>query len=340
MQNVLFDYIHSIDGKIGLIILNRPDALNALNKQMVSLIYNKLINWHDDKSICAVIIKSSSKKAFCAGGDLKSLYHAGKKNYLQEIDLFQQEYNLNKLIYYYKKPYIAILDGITMGAGLGISVHGRRVVATENLQMAMPETKIGLYPDIGATYFLSRIPNSIGMYLALTGYSININDAIYCNLVNYSIPSKDVELLLNQLQYQSIEDTLFKKENFQSFELKNNIKLIDECFSKDSVENIIEALKKKNDSFADKLVNDLYQRCPTSLKVTHKALTLGKNKSIDECLEMEFNLTISFSQLDDLYEGIRAVLIDKTRDPKWKPATLNEVKDSDIKELFTIKSHL
>jgi enoyl-CoA hydratase len=350
-SQVLFKEIAAIDGKLGIITLNRPEALNAINLEMTMALNAQLKLWADDLQIHAVIIQSSSERAFSAGGDLKHLYIAGKEHHEKGIPVFRDEYELNLLIHDYPKPYIAFLDGISMGGGLGLSIHGSHIIAAENLRLAMPETAIGLYPDVGATYFLSHCPDYLGMYLGVTGNSIGIADAIYCGLVQTFVPHTKFSEVIDSLTkidlsadpFSAVSTAIakFKAEPVPAeSSLQQNLSTIKSCFNQASVEDIISALKKNNTPWALDKVATIQSRSPTSLKVAFKSIALGAKLDIAACMEMEFNLTTQIIQHHDIYEGIRAILIDKTHDPKWLPATLAEVPDSVIDAMFKLRCKL
>lgn len=342
-SHVLFEKIAAKQGYIGLITLNRPQALNALSGAMILSLHDQLQKWATDPDISLVIIKSSNNRAFCAGGDLKEVYHYGTTKNAEGLMFYAEEYRLDLFIHNYPKPYISFLNGVTMGGGLGLCMHGSRIIASEGLMLAMPETGIGFFPDVGAGYFFQRCPHNLGMYLGLTGHIMNIAEAIYANLVQTYIPGKHVPSVFEKLIAQDlITDPLsvfdeiiaeYKQNPPGSNELQKHVQTIEECFSKDSVENIIAALST-HDSWAKAQVKLLQHKSPTSLKITFKELTSAKNMDLKQCLEMEFKLAEKVFQQHDIYEGIRALLIDKTRDPKWQPATLQEVNDSAIEQLF------
>jgi enoyl-CoA hydratase len=346
---ILFNEIPTNSGQLGLITLNRPAALNALSAQMVVELSDKLHTWAKQTAIQAVIVQSSNERAFSAGGDIKQLYQAGASNYAQGMPFFRYEYQLNKFIHNYPKPYIALINGVTMGGGLGLSVHGSHVIAAENLKLAMPETGIGLYPDVGASYFLSRCPHYLGMYLGLTGSIIGVADAILCGLVQFYVPFVKFSDLLQAIAAkdlsQDAENTIRQTvvqfaQKPEASSLQAFIPQIEKCFSGSSVDAIIAALQRDGSVWALEQVQILHSKSPTSLKVTHRAISLGAKLSIDECMDMEFNLTQHLIQGHDIYEGIRAALIDKTHDPKWQPARLENVSNATIDELFKLTCKL
>jgi enoyl-CoA hydratase len=353
MQNdeseILYHELSATHGKLGIITLNRPKALNALSVAMVSSMLDQLHAWAENKDIAAVIIQGAGDRAFCAGGDLKLVYNHGKNKYQDMIPFFSTEYRLNLYISEYPKPYIALLNGIAMGGGLGVSIHGTRVIGTERLQLAMPETAIGFYPDVGAGYFLSRCPHYIGMYLGLTGNSIGIADAIFSKLVDAYIPSEQLQNFVTSLTEQDLRTNTLATIDavIASYQqepgipsLKQHINTIENCFNKNSVANIITALEHSDSDWAKAQAATLKTRSPTGLKVTFKQLSICTKLSLPECFNLDLNLTLRLFQEHDIYEGIRAILVDKTKDPKWQPDTLEAVSDDFIDQLFEIKCKL
>ncbi len=343
---VLFSELPAKDGKLGIIILNRPEALNAISMQVVVDLSAKLHAWANDPTVKAVVIRGNGERAFCAGGDLKQLYASGRENFLQAVPFFKHEYLLNKYIHMYPKPYISLIHGITMGGGVGLSIHGSHVVAAPDLRLAMPECGIGLYPDTGASFILGHCPNYTGMYMGLTGNIISAADAIYCGLVNNCVASDKFEAVIDgicnldlsndpELNIDQLMSTL--KIDLPIGDLEQHMHTVKTCFSLDSVEKILSALQQSSDPWAQQQAQIIQTRSPTSLKVTHQEITLAANMDIAECMRLEFNLTSEILQGHDIYEGIRAAVIDKTRDPKWLPASLNEVSEASIQEMFRIK---
>lgn len=342
----LFSELPAKNGKLGIVTLNRPEALNAISMQMVVDLSAKLHSWADDPEIKAVVIRGNGERAFSAGGDLKQLYASGQENFLQAVPFFKHEYLLNKFIHLYPKPYVSLIHGITMGGGLGLSIHGSHVAATPDLKMAMPECGIGLYPDTGASFLLSHCPNYTGMYMGLTGNIISAADAIYCGLVNNCVASDKFDALIDGICNLDLSDAPEHKiaELMSTFnlelpvgDLEQHIQTIKSCFSHSSVENILSALQQSPDPWAQQQAQVLLTRSPTSLKITHQELTLASTMDIAACMQMEFNLTSEILQGHDIYEGIRAAVIDKTRDPKWLPASLSDVSGSSIQEMFRLK---
>ncbi len=259
------------------------------------------------------------------------------------MPFYEAEYEANLLIHTYPKPYISLLNGIAMGGGLGISLHGTRVIATEKLQLAMPEVGIGFYPDVGANHFFKRCPPGIRTYLGLTGNTIGIADASFANLVDAYIPHEKISEFISDLTSFDLEqhalqviDGVLKHHNQETgaSTLQQNAATIASCFQLDTVEDIMLALQRTGTTWALAQLAILNSRSPTSLKATLQLFQRTLTLNLSECLAQELVLTRNFMQGHDLYEGIRAALIDKTYDPKWQPATLQEVTSQQIDKLF------
>ncbi len=324
-------------GNLGIIILQRPKALNALTVSMVQILQQQLSNWASDGSIKAVMIRAISGRAFCAGGDIRSIYEKKLKNDPTLGDFFRYEYQLNRQIFHYPKPYIALLDGITMGGGAGISIHGSHRIATENLSFAMPETGIGYFPDIGGSYFLSRLPHKTGYYLGITGESIAYQDCLAVGLVDTVISSYSQEQLIKKLADTPLPDKQTISQIIQSFSVKtpesslwSHRSKIETCFSEPTIEKILHALETQKNVWCSKTAEIIRTKSPTSLKIALRELQAGSQMNFDDCMQMEERLSLYFMRSHDLFEGIRAALIDKDRTPRWEPATLNLVSLEDI----------
>uniref|UniRef100_UPI00398E3E93 3-hydroxyisobutyryl-CoA hydrolase, mitochondrial isoform X1 n=2 Tax=Pristiophorus japonicus TaxID=55135 RepID=UPI00398E3E93 len=322
-------------GCAGIITLNRPKALNALNLSMIRLIYPQLKKWEQDNETSLVIIKGAGEKAFCAGGDIRAVTEAGKVGDRLAEDFFREEYILNNAIGNCRIPYVALIDGITMGGGVGLSVHGHFRVATEKTLFAMPETGIGLFPDVGGGFFLPRLEGKLGLYLALTGFRIKGRDVQQAGIATHFVKSEKIPALekdLVSLKSPSKEDVAdllnsyhFKCKADVEFVLAEHMDKINRLFKTNSVEEILENLKQDGSPFALKHLEKLKKMSPTSMKITFQQLEEGATKNLSEVLVMEYRLSQACMRGHDFYEGVRAVLIDKDQSPKWKPATLEEV---------------
>ncbi|WP_419420657.1 enoyl-CoA hydratase/isomerase family protein [Legionella sp. D16C41] len=337
MNDVRFDSKH----QLGIITLTRPQALNAINLPMIKAMQQQLLLWEKNDSIKAIVIQSELEKAFCAGGDVRWLYETGLKNKTEQMQFFWHEYRLNHYIHHLKKPYIALLNGITMGGGVGISLHGSYAVANEKFIFAMPETGIGLFPDIGASYLLARCPGEIGLYLALTGNRLNAEEAYAAGLVNYLISNNDLTTVIPRLCELDLSQNSHEQiKNFFQTLAKNsdltfpNSEKINYYFAKSSVLDIISSLKESDDPWALATLKTLEQKSPLSLAVTFEQINRAKSLSMAECVKMDYRLVGHFMQDHDFYEGIRALLIDKDKNPRWSPDNLKAITPALVANYF------
>ncbi|XP_070770804.1 3-hydroxyisobutyryl-CoA hydrolase, mitochondrial [Enoplosus armatus] len=334
-------------GSAGVITMNRPKVLNALNLTMIRQIYPQLKKWENDNETDIIIIKGAGGKAFCAGGDIRAITEAGKVGGSLAEDLFREEYILNNATGTCRKPYIALIDGITMGGGVGLSVHGRFRVATEKTLFAMPETAIGLFPDVGGGHFLPRLQGKLGLFLALTGFRLKGRDVQRAGVATHFVESKkisDLEKELVDLKSPSAEDVSRVLDSYQNqssldsekgFVLDKHMSDIDRLFSSSSMEGIMQNLKADGSEFANKQAETLSRMSPTSLKITYKQLQAGASLSLQDVLVMEYRLSQACMRGCDFYEGVRAVLVDKDQNPKWNPSTLEEVSDQTVDQCFS-----
>ncbi|HEY1431700.1 MAG TPA: enoyl-CoA hydratase/isomerase family protein [Stellaceae bacterium] len=334
-------------GGLAILTINRPQALNALTLENYRRIDPVLRGWAADTSVHAVVVRGAGDRAFCAGGDVRAVYEAGR-GISGDPELpavfFREEYELIRRIHRFPKPYIAIIDGITMGGGAGISVNGAYRIATDRTVFAMPETGIGLFPDVGATRFLNRCPGYVGRYLGLTGVRLNTADALYCGFATHAMDGERIEALLDELssEHVTIEACL---QHFAlvpgSPPLAALQPAIDCCFAGDSVETILNTLAAMaqgggaHAGWAEETRTGLLTKSPTSLKITLRQLTIGRDYDLDAALALEYRLTQHVMAGHDFYEGIRAMLIDRDRKPRWRPASLAEVTDSMVDAYFT-----
>lgn len=328
---------------LGIIMLNRPQALNALTHEMAIALYEQLEQWEAEQEIKAVTIQGKGEKAFCAGGDIRKIYDARHDKHLAIKQFFWDEYRLNHRIHHYPKPYIALLDGITMGGGVGVSIHGSHRIATELFSFAMPETGIGFFPDIGGSYFLSRCPGQTGIYLGLTGTRIKAADALYLGLIDYFVlEEKKAELLdalasTRLLGYPHTAITEIIKSFSTPAEtapLINYRELIDQCFVFNTIEEIFTALRAQDNEWCTNTLKILQSKSPTSLKVTLQQLRNAATLDFDQCMQMEYRMVLRFLAGHDFYEGVRAVIVDKDQKPQWQPAELSAVTQNDVDKYF------
>ncbi|HVV69140.1 MAG TPA: enoyl-CoA hydratase/isomerase family protein [Patescibacteria group bacterium] len=341
---ILFTELAGRHGHMGEIILNRPKMLNALTESMCIAMHAKLHEWEQASHIKAIVIRGAGERAFCAGGDIRAVYALREQPELAQ-QFFWHEYRLNHCIYHLQKPYIALLDGLTMGGGAGLSINGRFRIATEKLTFAMPETGIGFFPDVGGSYFLPRCRDYIGWYLALTGTVITAVDALFAGIVDIRIESKHLSELLQELLAVPWDDAdlnatvqqvikLFALP-FSPSELSEYAPIIKQCFSQSSIEAILVALKQYHEPWAHETMQILATRSPLSLKVVMEQLRRGAQLDFDECMRMEYRITQHFLQTADFFEGVRAAVIDKDRKPHWQPGDLAAVTAEQVAGFFT-----
>lgn len=326
------DVLFEVRNGTGFITLNRPNALNALTLDMIHELTPLLMAWQEDPSVRAVVIRGAGDRAFCAGGDVRAIWDAGRAGDRLTEDFFRAEYTLNRLVHVFAKPYVALIDGVTMGGGVGLSVHGSHRVAGDKTLLAMPEVGIGLFPDVGATYFLPRLAGRLGLFLALTGWRLNGADAVYCGLATDYVPSDRMDDLVEafaaldweEAQPGTLVDGVidrFKTPPAAS-ELEPHQAVIDHCFSARSVESILAALDESGDDWAAKVAGIIRQQSPTSLKVAFVQLEKGAELDFDEGMIQEFRMSQACMAGKDFYEGIRALLVDRDKQPQWQPADL------------------
>ena len=330
-SEILFDFSEGI----AEVTLNRPRSLNALTLEMVRQLDPQLSLWQEDSRVRAVLVRGGGGKAFCAGGDIQKLYEDSTGATIRR-DFFREEYRLNRRIHNFAKPYIAIMNGITMGGGVGLSVHAKVRIATENTLFAMPETGIGLFPDVGGSWFLPRLPGEIGMYLALTGARLNGADCIYSRICDYFIPSDGHNKLLSILRKgEPISDTLMLLCRVPAASsLALHREAIDRCFSGNSVEEILQNLSGVGSDWAGEQISLISSKSPTSLKISFQQLRRGKRLDFDSCMKMEYRLSQHVMAGHDFFEGVRSVVVDRDNTPKWSPSSLFELSESDVEKYF------
>lgn len=330
-DRILFDIIETPNGDLGHITLNRPEALNAQSRCMLQAIQKQLEQWAVDDSIKAVVVEGAGDRAFCAGGDIRAMYEARHQVEKESIPFFEVEYNLNEYLFNYPKPYIPILDGITMGGGVGISIWGSTPIATERLKFAMPETAIGLFPDIGASYFLTRLPAKIGYFLGLTGCSLNAHEAYTLGLVKTVISHQSINDLISTLNPAEITLPGAITLDTESDTLTHQ-DAINHCFSQSTIIDIINELEK-NDSWCQSIAATLKSRSPLSLVITLEYLKRSEGQDFRTVMQLNKRLIQHFIQGTELYEGIRAAVIDKDKRPQWQ-YSITEASDLSLDAYF------
>lgn len=330
------------EGRAGIIRLTRVKALNSLNQRMVDSMFNALTHWETDDDIACILVESEGR-AFCAGGDVVAAYHNGKAG-RPAFDYFETEYRLNAFIGRFPKPYVSFLNGITMGGGAGISVHGSHRIVTENTVFAMPESAIGFFPDVGSSAFLPHLPNAFGMYLALTGAKIKWGDCLQTGIATHAMKAEDYPVLRQALVTSgnprpALEQVGLEIDYETSIEIRT---LIGDCFTADSVEACVEKLKAKaaeGNAFAADCVKTILTRSPTTLKVAFKELNTCRPLALNDCLVIENRISHHMLEGNDFYEGVRAVLVDKDNTPVWQPATLEEITPDMVESYFAPLEH-
>lgn len=323
--------------KIGLITLNSPATLNALNLEMIITMTNALLEWEKDPTVAQVVITSNSPKAFCAGGDVVSLYKAMMAK-LPAGDFFKYEYELDLLIHKYKKPIVCLTDGLVMGGGIGIMNGCSHRIVTEKSVLAMPEISIGLFPDVGGTYFLNQMPKHLGLFFALSGSRISAGDAIYLKMADFFVESQSLPVLLEEilLGLHDIREILTKYHKKVPSDVKHKA---DELIQLANFEEISELDKfwrsfETTDPWIQKGINTYKKGSPTSAAVIFEQLKRGEGVSIEEAFAMELKMARQFTLHHDFAEGIRALLIDKDQNPNWDPKTVDGVSQELIEEHF------
>ncbi len=334
-QEVLF----TKKGAIGHILLNRPKALNALTLSMVMEMTRTLQNWADDDAVLVVVIEGTGEKGFCAGGDIRALYESGKAGTGYWYEFYSNEYRLNTLIKEYPKPYIAIMNGITMGGGVGVSVNGSHRIVSDRTVFAMPETGIGLIPDVGGSYFLPRLRGEAGMYLGLTGARMRGADSLYVGVGTHYVPEAKLHELVEALssiddagQVEGVLAGLADEGDtapFQDIEARVN-----EHLGRRSVEDILSSLEAGGDEWAAGLAKTIRTKSPTSVLVTFEQLRHGRDLSFREGMAQELRCVMKIKDGHDFYEGVRAVIVDKDNAPGWQPANLRDVPRAEVEAHF------
>ncbi|NQW08287.1 MAG: enoyl-CoA hydratase/isomerase family protein [Alphaproteobacteria bacterium] len=354
------DIHFSAEHGLATIELDRPKALNALTLDMIRAMHPMLDAWDHDDTVKAVLIKGAGGKAFCAGGDVRAVYRSivddldGKGPSALSRVFFFEEYQLNHAIHAFSKPFVALLDGVTMGGGVGVSIHGSHRIATERLMFAMPETGIGLFPDVGGGWFLPRLPGETGLYLALTGARLDAAGVCALGLASHFVPSSRIEgleaafattLATTESGRAAINDVLDRmSEKPGPDPLAPHREMIDRCFARNSVAAILDALSREAEAgsdFARETRETLLGKCPTSLVISFEQLRRGRAlSSLAEALTMEYRMSQACMAGTEFFEGIRAALIDKDHAPRWRPSSLAEVTPELVERHFAATGDL
>ncbi|MGW0468108.1 enoyl-CoA hydratase/isomerase family protein [Streptomyces sp. NPDC003027] len=325
------------EGRAGFITLNRPRAINALTHPMVLRIDEALTAWERDPAVQTVVIDGAGERGLCAGGDIRAIHDDARAGGSASPGFWRDEYRLNARIARFRKPYVAFMDGIVMGGGVGVSAHGSVRIVTERSRVAMPETGIGFVPDVGGTYLLSRAPGELGTHLALTGTPVGAADALLTGLADHVVRSEDLPRLAAELTRAPAHEVVpgFARTPETSGELAAQREWIDACYAAHTVETVIERLLDCGAPEAKEAAATLLGRSPTALKVTLAALRRARRlDSLESVLDMEFRLSCAALSSHDLVEGIRAQVVDKDRDPRWSPSDLSAVTDEAVARCF------
>jgi enoyl-CoA hydratase len=339
----LSDILFERRGAAGVVTLNRPKALNAVSHAMVLAFHAQLNDWEHDPAITRVVITAAGERAFSAGGDIRALYDLGLAGKHDEaLKFWADEYPLNTAIKNYRKPYIALIDGIAMGGGIGVSVHGSHRVAGDRFSFAMPEVSIGFFPDVGATWFLPRMPGEIGTYCTLTGERFGIADSVGAGIATHRIPSARFPDLLAGLAGTVSVDAVLSAFSEPAGEgpILARRAAIDRLFAGDRVEDILDALDREASStgtdaeWAGKTAALMRTKSPTSLKLALAQVRRGASWDFETCMRAEFRIVSRIIHGHDFYEGVRAVIVDKDNKPQWQPATLADVSDAEVERHF------
>lgn len=327
-------------GAAGCVLLNRPKALNALTHAMVAELAAALDLWERDASIKRVVVSGAGDRAFCAGGDIRLLHDLGKAgDHSSQLKFWRDEYILNHRIARYPKPYVALIDGFDMGGGVGVSIHGSHRVAGGRLLFAMPEVSIGFFPDVGATYFLPRLPGSAGTWLALTGARIGPGDALALGLATHCVASARFAELAVALEAPGDTDAILARLSAPAPIAKHaaDRAIIDSCFGKSTVPEILAALGAAGEAgsaFAEQTFVDLSAKSPTCVALGLRQMQRGGGLDIAAALAMEYRIVSRVCRGHDFYEGVRALIIDKDNHPLWRPSRHGDVSEADIEAYF------
>jgi enoyl-CoA hydratase len=336
------DILFERRGAAGVVILNRPPALNAINHGMVLALRERLDAWAGDPAVSRVIVVANGS-AFSAGGDIRDLTELGKIGRHDEaLQFWRDEYPLNALIKRYRKPYISLIDGIVMGGGVGISVHGSHRVAGDNYQFAMPEVGIGFFPDVGATWFMPRMPGELGTYCALTGRRFNAADGVAAGLATHRIATARFPALLDALYGAGSPDAVLAAfaEPAGEGPIVQHRALIDRTFTGDRVETILQKLDgvaaggETDADWAARTAATIRTKSPLSLKLALAQVRRGRDLDFAACMRLEYRIVSRIMHGHDFYEGVRAVIVDKDNTPHWRPPRLSGIGDAEVERHF------
>ena len=336
MSNDTEEILTRIDGRVGFVTLNRPKAINSLTQGMVTAMDATLTDWADDDRVGAVVVAGAGDRGLCAGGDVVAIYHSAQADGAQARQFWFDEYRLNARIGRFPKPYVALMDGIVMGGGLGIGMHGSVRVVTDTSKIAMPEVGIGLIPDVGGTLLLSRTPGLLGLHVALTGAPFSGADAIALGFADHYVPHARLQDFNTAIVADGVSAALrAHAEEPPSSELGAQREWIDDCFAGETITDIVAALRSHDEGPAQDAADLISTRSPIALAVTLASVRRAAGfTTLEEALIAEYRVSCAAVRSHDLVEGIRAQVVDKDRNPKWSPASLAAVTDEDVAAYF------
>lgn len=331
------DLIVQIQGDVGVLTLNRPKALNALSQSMIDGIADALTNWAKNDAVSCVLIEGAGERAFCAGGDIQVIYETGPQDPIGSLEFWRDEYQLNAMIANYKKPYIALMHGFTMGGGVGVSAHGSHRIVTDGSVISMPEVGIGFMPDVGGTWLLHNAPKGVGAYYGISGARMGPDDAIFMGFADAYVPNGKFATIKTRLIAGEDIDAILAdvSETPNEGDARWHQNDIARWFDADNFDQVMANVEADKSEFAQGALKLLKRQCPLSVKSTFHALReVESYTSVEQSLQLEFRFCAASLKGKNFYEGIRAAVIDKDRNPKWEPATLAEVSDQMINNMF------
>ena len=334
---ILFDR----QGRAGLVTLNRPAALNALSHGMIKALSRQLDAWREDDAVHQVIVRGRGR-AFCAGGDVRAAYEEGRAG-PPPFDFFSDEYRLNAAIHHYPKPYVTLADGFVMGGGAGISIHGSHRVFGEGAIFSMPETGIGFFPDVGSSYFLSRLPNEVGAYAALAAARFGRGDCMALGIATHAAPAADFDAIADRLaDTEYVDSVLADYLTPPAPETLDKLRApIGDIFAIGSVETILKRLDEAEGPhapWAERTAADIRAKSPTSLRISLRLIRAARALEFDDCIRLDYRIASEILSGYDFYEGVRAALVDKDRAPRWRPASLDLVDPRVVEAHFLMPS--
>lgn len=330
------DIATRVDNGVGFVTLNRPKAINSLNQTMVDGLREVLTAWERDDAINAVVLSGAGERGLCAGGDVVAIYHSARADGAEARRFWHDEYLMNGQIGRYPKPYVALMDGIVMGGGVGVGAHANTRVVTETTKMAMPEVGIGFIPDVGGAYLLSRAPRSLGLHAALTGAPFSGADAIALGFADHYVPHDQLDALRQAIAADGVESAIAAHAvEPPASQLAAQRDWIDDCYAGDTVADIVASLRGHDAEPANEAADLIATRSPIALSVTLEAVRrAAKLDTLEDVLAQDYRVSSASLRSHDLVEGIRAQLVDKDRNPKWSPASLVAVSAADVEAYF------